>query len=502
MRYDAVRRTGRSVFSARRVMTYSPSPPVKMESAETRAEVELRPGLTPLAAWRAIYRGAAVALDPFCRPDVDAGAMALAEMLAHKELQAPLENGVPSVAELMEKGGDRLPAGLVRLFVALKLASLGQGVSGIRWATLEGFADFVAAGLLPAIPAEGVNDRLALACLFAALTGTGETVTDETVQPAAKALKDAGLVPLDLNSQERWAFLSGAQLTTAAALAGLFEAERIFRSALVAAALTGRAMHRPKAPLDPRIHRLYRQPGQIDTAATLRLLLDIGDSSARTNGENGAAETVARATPLKMGTCLDLLRQAGATLERAANAVTETRLVVWQSEEIVAGIEDRTSLARAADLIALALGAIGDLSRARTAALTHAHSEAERETGSSGFVARIVEQADATSDVRRLLPMAGTTALVIATELLAAARACKDEPAGEGGALDAVLRQVREAAPRATEAEGLPAGDLAAIAERVGSGALAAAAGMELPSVTSCPPRWRDLQLGGRAKPQ
>ena len=36
-----------------------------------------------------------------------------------------------------------------------------------------------------------------------------------------------------------------------------------------------------------------------------------------------------------MGACLDLLRQAAATLERAANAVTEDELVLWQSEEII-----------------------------------------------------------------------------------------------------------------------------------------------------------------------
>jgi histidine ammonia-lyase len=487
-------------------MTGSPSTPDKTESADAGADVELRPGLTPLAAWRAIYRGATVGLDPFARPDVDAGAMALAEILARKELQPPLENGAPTVAELMEKDGDRLPSGLVRLFVALKLASLGQGTSGLNWVTLNGLADFLAAGLLPAISADGISDRLALAYLFAALTGTGEVVKDEQPQSAAKALKEAGLAPLELGAQERSALLSGTQLTTAAALAGLFEAERVFRSALVAAALTAKAMRRPKTPLHPSIHRLYRQPGQIDAAATLRLLLGLGDDGALANGENGPVEKAARSAPLKMGACLDLLRQAGATLERAANAVTEDRLIVWQSEEIVAGIEDRTSVARSADLIALALGAIGDLSRARVGALTGADTDAEgephQETATGGFVARIIEQADATSDARRLLPMAGTTALVVATEFLTAARACEAEPAGEGSALEAVLRQVLEAAPRVAEAEGLPAGDLAAIADCVGSGTLIAAAGVELPSVTSRPARWRDLPLGGRAKPK
>ncbi len=108
------------------------------------AHVELRPGLTPLIHWRAIYRGAAVALDPFARPDVDAGAAALADRLQRQDLP-PDALDAPTFAELMEAGGDRLPSPLVRLFVALKLASLAQGFSGMRWETVHGLADWLAA---------------------------------------------------------------------------------------------------------------------------------------------------------------------------------------------------------------------------------------------------------------------------------------------------------------------------------------------------------------------
>ena len=74
--------------------------------------------------------------------------------------------------------------------------------------------------------------------LFGVLTGTGEALRKGKVRPAQKALQQAELKPLDLNPRERQALLSGAQLSIAAALAGLFEAERVFQSAVVAAALS------------------------------------------------------------------------------------------------------------------------------------------------------------------------------------------------------------------------------------------------------------------------
>jgi len=463
------------------------------------ADVELRPGLTPLIHWRAIYRGAPVALDPFARPDVEAGAAALAEIVARQEMP-PREDRPPSIAELMEIGGDGLPAALVRLFVALKLASLAQGMSGMRWHTLRGIEDFLAASLLPAIPTEGACDRLALSYLFAALTGTGEVVKGKKRRPAAKALKKAELSPLALIAEERSALLSGTALSTAAALAGLFEAERVFQSALVAAALSAAAMPDSPAPLHPRVHRLYRQPGQIEVAASWRALSGLAEGGgAEASGDDQADREDARDTPLKLGACLDLLRQAGATLERAANAVTEDRLVLWQSGEVVAGIEDLSSVARAADLVALALVTIAELSEARIAALM-ASAEAEVEsdadraspaTRAASFVTRLREHADARSDVRRLLPMAGMAALVLAIELLEAARAAEARPEREGAPLCDVLSRLREAAPDDAAVSVGAAGDIAAIADRVGSGALAAAAGVELPGVA---PRPRERQ--------
>jgi hypothetical protein len=87
--------------------------------------------------------------------------------------------------------------------------------------------------------------------------------------------------------------------------------------------------------------------------------------------------------------------------------------------------------------------------------------------------------------------MAGLAALVLAIELLEAARAAEARPEREGAPLCDVLSRLREAAPDDAAVSVGAAGDIAAIADRVGSGALAAAAGVELPGVA---PRPRERQ--------
>src|SRR3546814_20685295 len=79
---------------------------------------------------------------------------------------------------------------------------------------------------------------------------------DARTVPAADAPKQAGRSPLDLGPKEGLALLNGTQFSTANALAGLFRAETIFRSALITGALSTEAAKGSDAPFDPRIHAL------------------------------------------------------------------------------------------------------------------------------------------------------------------------------------------------------------------------------------------------------
>ena len=87
------------------------------------------------------------------------------------------------------------------------------------------------------------------------------------------ALARAGLAPLVLGPKEGLALLNGTQFSTAYALGGLFEAERLFQAALVTGALSTEAAKGSDTPFDARIHALRGHRGQIETAAAMRGLM-------------------------------------------------------------------------------------------------------------------------------------------------------------------------------------------------------------------------------------
>ena len=170
-----------------------------------------------------------------------------------------------------------------------------------------------------------------------------------------------------------------------------------------------------------------------------------------------------------------------------------------------------SSVALASDLIALALRTIGDLSEARIAAAATGRASGpaanENATGlearAAAFVAENRERARpsalAPQAVWRLMPMAGVTALVVAIEVLGATRAAEGRAEGLPSGLDAVLRSVRDVIGPAGGNGVTAATNLASVGALVGSGALAATAGIQLPSL-SPPQQERPSRLGGRTK--
>lgn len=475
----------------------SGSPPAKA--------VELRPGQVALADWRAVYAGSAVSLDFVARADVEAGAAAMAAFTASGAVR-DADEAPPLVAEMIGKGGDRLPAPLVRLFVALKLAALAQGGSGVRWAVIARLSACIADALLPAVPAEARGDRQALSYVLAMLTGTGDILSGQRPRSAAKALKRAGLAPLKLAEAEKQALLSGAQFSLALALSGLFEAECLLQSALVAEALAIAQSGEAGAAATPPL----RRGRQADAAATLQALL-----RPRASAPAGIAVPLggAQRTAAQAEASLDVLRHAGEILEREANAPSEAVGIVWQTGEIVLGGGAMPALGLAADLVARALGEIARMAERRIASLDAASGAVRTDPPglASGFAAQIRERAApvpfpadddadtsaALAGVERLRPLAGTVALLLAILALAASRAESKpgQPGPEPDALDGVRRLLRDRLPDLSEAASLSTPEVAAAADLVRTGALAAAPGIELPNadppIRLGPPRRR-----------
>ena len=305
--------------------------------------------------------------------------------------------------------------------------------------------------------------------------------------PAAEALAAGrASTPLALAPKEGLALLNGTQFSTANALVGLFEAETLLRSALATGALSIDAARGSDAPFDPRIHALRRHRGQRDAAAALRAL--IAGSAIRASHRVGDPRVqdpyCLRCQPQVMGACLDLLRQAAATLADEANAVSDNPLIFAENDEALSGGNFHAEpVAFAADVIALAICEIGSLAERRIAmlvdpALSGLPAFLTPNPGlNSGFMLAQVTAAALVSEnkqraypasvdsiptsanqedhvsmaahgARRLQPMAENAFAVIGIELIAAAQGCDfHAPLRSSAALEALRARARSEVP-------------------------------------------------------
>jgi histidine ammonia-lyase len=271
--------------------------------------------------------------------------------------------------------GPLLDDAVVRLTLILKLASLLQGFSGVSVELARFLERLINAGLTPCVPAQGSvgasGDLAPLAHLSLAVLGLSEVRRHGELLPAAEALAQEGLAPLILGPKEGLALLNGTQVSTALALGGLFELERVFAGAVVSGALSLDALRGSDVPFDPRIHNLRGQDGQARVAQVYReLLAGSGIRESHRDCTRVQDPYSLRCQPQVMGACLDLMSQQAATLATEANAVTDNPLIFPDTSEALSGGNFHAEpVAFAADILALACAEIGSLAERRLALL-------------------------------------------------------------------------------------------------------------------------------------
>jgi histidine ammonia-lyase len=505
----------------------------------------LKPGEATLADWRAIYRGSTPVLDTSCRPLIRASADAVARIVAKGEPVYGINTGFGKLAsvrieaadlETLQRNivlshaagvGEPMPVSVARLMMGLKLASLAQGASGVRPQTMELLEAMLAKDVVPVVPAQGSvgasGDLAPLAHMTATMIGVGEVFTPDGRMPAAEGLTAAGLAPVVLGAKEGLALLNGTQFSTAYALAALFEAEILYRSALVTGALSTDAARGSDAPFDPRIHLLRKHRGQIETANALRNLM-AGSAireSHRVGDERVQDPYCLRCQPQVMGAALDVLRKAADTLETEANGVTDNPLIFAEDDTALSGGNFHAEpVAFAADMIGLAVCEIGSLAERRIAmlvdpALSGMPAFLTPKPGlNSGFMIPQVTAAALVSEnkqkaypasvdsiptsanqedhvsmaahgARRLIGMVENATAVIGIELLAAAQGCDFHvPLPSSEPLEAVRKTLRAEVPHLDHDRHFHP-DMEAAIELVRSGAVIAAANsVDLPGVS------------------
>jgi histidine ammonia-lyase len=360
--------------------------------------------------------------------------------------------------------GEPLAPEIMRLMMVTKAASLARGHSGVRAVVVDTLLAVHNAGLVPYVPSQGSvgasGDLAPLSHMTLALLGEGDMLLNGQRVPAAQALKNTGITPLQLGAKEGLALINGTQTSTALALHALLSFEPVLEAALVIGALTVDAARGSDGPFDPRIHALRGQPGQIDVAQYYRALLQGSEIRAsHAEGDDRVQDPYSlRCQPQVVGACLDQLRHGALVLVREANAVTDNPLVFAQDNAMVSGGNFHAEpVALAADGMALAIAEVGAIAERRiamlidsgvsrlppfltadaglnsgfmiahvTAAALASENKSLAHPASVDSLPTSANQEDhvsmATFAARRLQPMIANTAHILGIELLAAAQ--------------------------------------------------------------------------------
>jgi histidine ammonia-lyase len=467
----------------------------------------IEPGKSKLPLWRAIVDGGRVSLAQSAWPAIERSRGIIEKTLASGQAVYGVNTGFGKLATTRIADADLktlqrnlvlshsagvgvpLPDAVVRLIVALKVASLSRGHSGVRRAVVEGLLDLLSKNVLPVIPEKGSvgasGDLAPLAHMSAVLIGEGYARFNGETMSGGTALAKAGLQPLQLEAKEGLALLNGTQVSTALALVGLFAAESNLEAALVAGALSTDAVKGSDTPFDARVHEARGQLGQIETANVLRALMH--GSAIRQS--HLACDRVQdpysiRCQPQVLGPCLDMLRYAANVFAIEANAATDNPLIFDDGAVLSGGNFHAEPVAVAADALAIAIAEIGALSERRIALLIDSSLSGlppflASESGvNSGFMIAHVTAAALASEnkslahpasvdslptsanqedfvsmatfaARRLGPMNANVSHILAIELLAAAEGVDfHRPLKSSPALEQAHANIREVSPR------------------------------------------------------
>lgn len=268
--------------------------------------------------------------------------------------------------------GPAAPTIVVRLTLLLKIISLAKGHSGVRREIVQGLLDLFNHQITPVVPTVGSlgasGDLAPLAHLCLPLIGEGEVVYKREQMPAQKALMLAGLEPITLQAKEGLALINGTQYSLAWLLNVANQATRIAEVADMCAAMSMDVYDAHPSPLDPGIHSIRRQVGQITSASHISDWL-AGSDMIKVPKEHLQDPYSFRCAPQVHGASRDAIDYIYSIVDREINAVTDNPLVLddEQGQRIVSGGNFHAQpLALASDFLAIALAEYGSISERRS----------------------------------------------------------------------------------------------------------------------------------------